>query len=170
MITSHLVGDRITSNEQEAFTLNERSSLGEKKSGKIEYSAIESLFLVHEEKMSVFSGKNKLKFDQLIKKLKKQDKKIETKFLVYSDLRKRGYIVKSALKFGAEFRVYDKGAHPGTDHARWILYTSKENDELNWHDFAAKNRVAHSTKKNLLIAVVDDESDISYYQIQWLRP
>jgi tRNA splicing endonuclease len=55
-------------------------------------------------------------------------------------------------------------------HARWILYTVRESDISNWHDFAAKNRVAHSTKKALLIAVVDDESDVSYYECLWLRP
>jgi tRNA-intron endonuclease, archaea type len=49
------------------------------------------------------------------------------------------------------------------------LYTTKENELINWHDFAAKNRVAHSTKKNLVIAIVDDESDVSYYEISWLR-
>lgn len=170
MINAYMVGNKIISNEQESFTLNEKSSFGEKKSGKIEYSAIEVLFLVQEEKMQVFSGKKQLNFDQLLKKVKKQDKKIETKLPAYSDLRKRGYIVKSAFKFGAEFRVYEKGIRPGTDHAKWILYTSKENEGFNWHDFAAKNRVAHSTKKNLLIAIVDDESDVSYYEVQWLRP
>ncbi len=170
MINAHQTGNKIISNEQEAFTLNEKSSFGEKKSGKIEYSAIEVLFLVQEERMRIFLGKKQLNFDKLLKKIKKQDKKIETKLPVYSDLRKRGYIVKSALKFGAEFRVYGKGVHPGLDHAKWILYTSKENESLNWHDFAAKNRVAHSTKKSLLIAIVDDESDVSYYEVKWLRP
>jgi tRNA-intron endonuclease, archaea type len=170
MINLHLTGDKVISNEQEAFSLNEKSLFGEKKSGKIEYSSVESLFLLHEGKALVFSAKKAVSFDQLMKKLRKQDKKIETKFIVYADLRKRGYVVKSALKFGAEFRVYNKGVRPGEDHAKWILYTSKEHDLLNWHDFTAKNRVAHSTKKNLLIAIVDDESDVSYYESTWLRP
>ena len=85
-------------------------------------------------------------------------------------MRSKGYIVKTALKFGAEFRVYDKGIKQGQDHAKWILYASKESDNLNWHDFSAKTRVAHSTKKNLLIAIVDDESDVTYYEISWIRP
>src|SRR3989338_9057270 len=76
----------------------------------------------------------------------------------------------TALKFGAEFRVYDKGYRPGAAHARWILYTAKEYEKLSWHDFAAKNRIAHSAKKNLLLAIVDDEGDVSYYEVSWLRP
>jgi len=170
MISAHLTGDKIISTNEEAFSLCEKSCFGEKKNSKIEYSAIEALFLVQQDKMTIFSNKKTISFDKLIKKVKKFDRKIETKLAVYSDLRKRGYIVKSALKFGAEFRVYEKGIKPGDNHARWILYTVKEHEAMNWHDFAAKNRIAHSTKKNLLIAIVDDESDVSYYEITWLRP
>jgi tRNA-intron endonuclease len=120
--------------------------------------------------MIVLSGKKTLPFDDILKKLKKQDKKIEVKFAVFRDLRKKGYILKTALKFGADFRVYTKGVKPGEDHARWVLFCVRESDALNWHDFAAKNRIAHSVKKNLLIAIVDEESDVSYYEIAWLKP
>ncbi|MDP3881419.1 MAG: tRNA-intron lyase [Nanoarchaeota archaeon] len=170
MITAYFSGDKIFSNSEEAFSLYEKSCFGEKKESRIEYALFEALFLVRERKMQVLSGKKIIHLDSLIKKLRKIDKKLETKFTVYCDLRKAGYIVKTALKFGAEFRVYEKGIHPGEDHARWILYTSKEHDQLSWHDFAAKNRIAHSTKKNLLIAVVDEEGDVSYYEVSWIKP
>lgn len=85
-------------------------------------------------------------------------------------MRDRGYTIKTALKFGAEFRVYDKGKKPGEEHARWILYPVRESDMLTWHEFAAKNRVAHSTKKNLLIGIVDEENDTTYYEIRWVKP
>ena len=170
MIIAYFTGDKISSNSGDAFSLNEKSSFGEKMGEKIEYALVEALFLIEEKKMHVFSNKKSLKLDDLVKKIKKKDKKIKTKIYVFSDLRKRGYIVKTALKFGAEFRIYEKGIKPGENHARWILYTSNEHDVLSWHDFAAKNRVAHSTKKKLLIAVVDDESDVSYYEVSWLKP
>lgn len=104
----------------------------------------------------------------------KEAQKIEstfyTRYRVYKDLRNRGYIVKTALKFGADFRVYEKGKSPGQEHAKWIVYPVYETGSMTWHEFAAKNRVAHSTKKNLLIGVVDDEGDVTYYEIKWLRP
>lgn len=169
MIQAHLVGEKITSSSQEAFTLYEKSRFGEKTKGKIEYSALEALFLISENKMEINSKSKKITEDQLLKKIKSKDKKAEIKFVAFSDLRKKGYIVKTALKFGAEFRVYEKGVSPDEDHARWILYAVHESDKMNWYDFAAKNRVAHSTKKNLLIAIVDDELDVTYYEIAWIR-
>ena len=85
-------------------------------------------------------------------------------------MRDRGYIVKTALKFGADFRIYDRGVKPGEDHAKWIVYPVHESESLTWYEFAAKNRVAHSTKKKLLIGIVDDEGDVTYYEIKWIRP
>lgn len=170
MIQVRFLGDKLTSSSQEAFSLYEKSSLGEKKDGKIEYSLAEALFLISERRIEVFSGRKKIDFEELLKKLKRIDKKIETKFIVFRDLRKKGYILKTALKYGADFRVYSKGFKPGEVHARWILFCTKEHDNLTWHDFAAKNRIAHSIKKNLLIGIVDEESDVSYYEVSWLKP
>lgn len=169
MINTHFIGDKLISTSPEAFSLFEKSFFGEKKNNKIEYSTMEALFLLQEKKMVILSKKKELSYEDLIKKMKKNDKKIETKLTVFSDLRKKGYIVKSALKFGAEFRVYEKGFSPNDEHAKWLLYTTKEHDQLTWHDFAAKNRVANSTKKALLIAIVDDESDVSYYECSWTK-
>lgn len=170
MINAYFSGEKVVSGSQDAFSLYEKSRFGEKNKQRIEYADIEALFLVQEERMKVFSGKREISEDKLLKRFKKKDKKIETKSAVFSDLRKKGYVVKTALKFGAEFRVYEKGIHPGEEHAKWILYTTKESEHLNWYDFAAKNRVAHSANKNLLIGLVDEEGDVTYYEISWIRP
>lgn len=170
MIKACINGDKISSNAVEAFSLCDKSRLGEKKEGKIEYSPIEALFLTAEKKMEIFSNNKPVSHEALVKKLKKFDKRIETKLTVFKDLRKKGYILKTALKFGADFRVYERGIKPGEDHARWILFVVRESEPLNWHDFAAKNRIAHSTKKMLLIAIVDEEGDVSYYEVSWRKP
>ncbi|MAG37795.1 tRNA-intron lyase [Candidatus Pacearchaeota archaeon] len=170
MIKAILSSNKIYSTSPEAFSLFEKSRFGEKSGKRILYSPSEAIFLSEKEKISVFLNSKPLSPDELLKKLKKQDKKIETKLSVFTDLRKKGYIVKTALKFGAEFRVYNKGVKPGQDHARWILQTFSSSEKLDWQDFSAKNRVAHSTKKKLLIAIVDEESSITYYEISWLKP
>ena len=169
-IAAAISGDIIYSNKKEAFSLYEQSRFGEKKEGKIIYSIPECLYLAEKLKLEVKQGKKKISFEKLMEKFMKEDSKIGIKYAVFKDMRNRGYIVKTALKFGAEFRVYDKGKHPGQEHALWILYPVKENETLTWHDFSAKNRVAHSTKKNLLIGIVDEEGDVTYYISQWTKP
>jgi len=170
VIKATFSGEYLYSNKKEAFSLYEQSRFGEPKDGKIFYSPVEVLYLIEKTKLILSQGKKKISFDKLLDELKIQDSKIETKYKVFKDMRDRGYIIKTALKFGAEFRVYDKGVKPGQDHARWILYPVKESETLTWHDFSAKNRVAHSTKKNLLIGIVDEEGDVTYYQVSWQKP
>src|SRR3989344_1935565 len=169
MITSYFFGDKIVSSSSEAFSLYEKSRFGEKNGKKVEYSGVEALYLVENEKMKVFFGEKEIGTDELLIKLKRRDKKIDMKFSVFSDLRKKGYIAKTALKFGAEFRVYDKGVKPGEEHAEWLLISVKENEQMKWHEFAAKSRVAHSTRKKLLLGVVDEEGDVTYYEVGWKR-
>ncbi len=170
MINALYSPDSIRSVSSEAFELYDKSAFGEKKGNMIIYAPIEALFLVQEEKMIVYKGTKSLSEEALLTLMRKNDKKIATKLAVYSNLRKKGYIVKTALKFGAEFRVYEKGVKPGEAHARWILATTREHEQLNWHDFTAKNRVAHAAKKYLLLGIVDDENDVSYYEIAWIKP
>jgi len=170
MIQAKFTGDKILSSSTEAFSLFEKSSFGEKISSRIEYSSFEALFLVDSQKMQVFSNSRPLTLDSIIKKLKRKDKNIESKFLVYSNLRNKGYILKTALKFGADFRVYNKGSKPGKAHAPWLLFIAKDSKPLQWNEFAAKNRIAHSTNKKLMIALIDEESSISYYQVEWMKP
>ena len=170
MIKAQILGDKITSTSLEAFSLYERSRFGEKKARKIDYSPVEALYLLDKNKMQVFSNSKPINEDQLLKKVKRKDKKIETKLVVFKDLRKKGYILKTALKFGAEFRAYNKGVKPGQDHAKWLVQTVKENEKLDWQEFAARNRVAHSTRKKLLLAIVDEEDSVTYYEIGWLKP
>jgi len=169
-VSAVFTGESIYSNKKEAFSLHAQSRFGESKEGKILYSLFEALYLVEKAKMEVSEKKKKLSFDKLLEKAKQQDSRILTKYIVFKDMRNRGYVVKTALKFGAEFRVYDKGTKPGQEHAKWILYPVRESDSLTWHDFSAKNRVAHSTKKNLLIGIVDDEEDCTFYEVRWTKP
>jgi len=166
---SHFSGNIISSNSEEAHYLQSKSYFGEPVGEKIQYSSTEAIYLVEKGKMDVYYKKRKLVLRDLIDKLKKVDKKIDTKYPVFRDLRNKGYIVKTALKFGADFRVYDKGSSPKSAHARWIVFTDSESHKLSWNDFAAKNRVAHSTKKKLLLAIVDDENDVIYYEVNWIK-
>ncbi|HZX11860.1 MAG TPA: tRNA-intron lyase [Candidatus Nanoarchaeia archaeon] len=135
------------------------------------YSLLEALYLFEREKM-ILQGMNKrpLTKEAFLKKSLKAEPNFMIRYAVFKDLRKRGYIVKTALKFGADFRVYERGVKPGEEHARWIVFPVAEADTLTWFEFSAKNRVAHSTRKRLLLAIVDAETECTFYECRWLRP
>ncbi len=166
-----MTGRRIISEDSDkARELYAKSRFGEIEQGCVHFSVYEGLFLLDKEKLRIVDGQGKLiTHSRFIKRMKGKNDFL-VRYAVFKDLRSRGYIVKTALKFGADFRVYDKGIKPGEDHARWIVFCVHESEKQTWKDFSAKNRVAHPTKKNLLIAVVDDELDATYWEVSWVKP
>ncbi|HLC73270.1 MAG TPA: hypothetical protein VJH20_01385, partial [Candidatus Nanoarchaeia archaeon] len=112
MITAHITSEKIHSTSSEAFSLYEKSRFGEKVRDRIEYSWVEALFLKNKKQLELNSKNKILTFEEAIQKARKQDKRIETKLSLFEDLRNKGYVVKTALKFGADFRIYRKNTQP----------------------------------------------------------
>ena len=162
----------LTESSDNARDLYNQSRYGELlDDGRVQLSLIEALYLIEKKKIFVYDSRNKIiEFEIFLKKAQKVEPNFWVRYCVYKDIRNRGYIVKTALKFGADFRIYDRGVKPGEDHARWVVFPVHESSVLTWYEFAAKNRVAHSTKKRLLIGIVDAENDVTFYEIRWLRP
>lgn len=168
-----LAGERvITESSDDAREFFNQSRFGTlNENGKVELSLLEALYLLERERLIIKSESGKtLAFELYVKKARKVEPNFWIRYVVFRDMRNRGYIIKTALKFGADFRVYDRGVKPGEDHAKWIVFPVHEASVFTWHEFSAKNRVAHSTKKRLLLAIVDDENDVTYYQVSWTRP
>jgi tRNA-intron endonuclease, archaea type len=171
VVKSQLVEERVVTEESDqARELFNQGGYGKVIENKLQLSLLEALYLVEKKKLAVVDKRKPLTYEKFLKHAKKIEPNFWIRYCVFKDFRNRGYIIKTALKFGADFRIYDRGVKPGEDHAKWIVYPVAEGATLTWHDFAAKNRVAHSTKKRLLMAIVDDESDVTYYEVAWKRP
>ena len=162
----------LTENSDESRELYNQSRYGViLDGGRVQLSLLEALYLLEKERLIVLNGKSSpITFENFLKKAKKLEPNFWVRYCVFKDIRNRGYIIKTALKFGADFRVYDRGIKPGEDHAKWIVYPVHEASALTWYEFSAKNRVAHSTRKRLLVGCVDGEADVTYWEIKWVRP
>jgi tRNA-intron endonuclease, archaea type len=164
----YMSGDRIFSNSGKAISLAETKKLGEIKEGKVIYSPFEAFYLIETKKAELMSLKiNKILTEsQILSILNKKDKSFYTKYLIFRYLKNKGYIVKTGLKFGEEFRVYKKQEK----HARWIVFPISSNEKISPKELISKSRISHSTGKKLLLAIVDNEEDITFYEIDWLKP
>jgi len=154
-----------------AHILQERGQFGTLLSdGRLQLSVFEAMYLLDQEKIFLFSTRGRTYTPANLLRAAPSGRHFWTKYAVYKDLRDRGYVVKTALKFGADFRVYDRGTKVGQTHAKWAVFAVQEHDLSTWEQFSGKNRVAHSTKKRLLIGIVDDDLDVCYWEARWLRP
>jgi len=166
---AHLEGPLLTSNSKKAYTLSKANSFGKKKDEKIEYSLSEGFFLSKNKGLEIFLRGKKLSNQEILNKFSKIDKTFPLKYKVFEDLRDKGFILKSGMKFGADFSVYEKGKKPGKNHSTWLLSIETPSKRINWKEFILKNRVANSTKKRILIALQDEEGDIIYYEVNWKK-
>lgn len=168
-MNSVLKEDRVIVQHQHAHNLYNKRYFGNLTDEGLELSFIEALYLLEKEKIEIFdkNGETVTASDMytIIR-----EKQIFSHYLVYKDLRIRGYIVKTGFKYGSDFRIYERGHSPGDGHSNYLVKILSEEQEIKVRDFSSYVRVAHGVRKNLLLAVVDDEYDITYYDIEWTRP
>ena len=120
----------IADNKGLANEIYSKSRFGEIKDNKIQYMLVEALYLLEKKKLAIKEGKKSMKRDEFIKQSSKKEKNFWERYVVFRDMRDRGYVIKTALKFGADFRVYDRGVKPGDDHAKWILFPVSESKAI----------------------------------------
>src|SRR3989338_2508077 len=157
--TGTLVGGNVlVSNQDEANAIYNKGFFGEMlKGGKLNLSLVEAMFLVERERLKVLDGKKELSFDDLLKKAKKEDKTIFGQYIAFADLRERGYIAKTGYKFGAHFRVYNRGDQPGQAHSTFLVHFVPEYNPMTMMDISRFVRLGHSVKKKMWLAAVDAE-------------
>jgi len=152
-------------------SLHDRGFFGTVVGQKLELSLTEALYLLEKGKIVVYDKvKRPLTVVGFARKAKLVDARFWTRYKVYSDIRSKGYITKAALKFGADFSVYDKGIKPGKGHSKYVLFAVSADDSFTGREFSAMNRVAHSIRKDLLVGVVDAHSEVTYYVFNWIKP
>src|SRR5687767_10048380 len=82
---------------------------GENQDSEYTLGHCEALYLAFTNRLVIKNNEDSnIGFEQLIKKMLKHDPSILTRFLVYRDLRSRGYVVKDGFGFGIDFRVYER--------------------------------------------------------------
>ncbi len=149
----------------------EQRSYGKRVEDRLELSLVEAVYLVEKNKIIVKKGKTKFIPKKLIEYGLNLDKRLHERYIVYRDLRGRGLVVKTGFKFGCDFRVYKRGVlvkrgpKAPTEHTRWIVYCVPEDYTCSFQELSRAVRLAHSIRATMLWAIVDNENDITYYEI-----
>ncbi|MHA1731666.1 MAG: tRNA-intron lyase [Promethearchaeota archaeon] len=106
-----------------------------------------------------------LDFSELISFFARFDPEIWVKYAVFRDLRSRGYIVRGGFGKGIDYRVYGRGAKAGSSEARYLVSVVVEGKPLELETLDAITRYAISSRKKLVLAVVDRLGEPTFYQV-----
>ena len=94
----------------------------------------------------------------------KQDSEALSKFLIYRDLRNRGYVVKDGFGFGSDFRVYERG-HFGEKGAKFLIFGFKEGQQEKMGNLQKKIDEITKMGKEPIVAVIERRGEVIYYKI-----
>jgi tRNA-intron endonuclease len=132
--------------------------------------AIEILLLSERNRILLWEDNDKSKklydFESLITYFIQFDERLWHKYIIYMDLRKRGYIVRTGYGDGIEFRVYKRGADFENDTAKYLIYPVFEGNPIELRDLDKMSRVALGSRKDLIVATVDRLSKPIYYSVK----
>lgn len=99
---------------------------------------------------------------------KNQYDEFDTKYLVFQELRDRGYIVSPGIKFGCDFAVYERG--PGIDHAPYLVQVYKPGSDITATAIVLAGRLATTVKKQFIVAIPKSkERKVQFIGFDWWR-
>ncbi|MFW9810467.1 MAG: tRNA-intron lyase [Candidatus Thorarchaeota archaeon] len=136
----------------------------------LELSLIECAYLTKHKRLRVrrHDDESILSVEDLLKLGSEWLDGFRDRFVVYSELRDSGYVVRPGLKFGTDFGVYEYG--PGIDHSPFLIHVIPRGQGIDPLDIARTGRLSASVRKKFIIATVKENGDVAYYSFIWYRP
>jgi tRNA-intron endonuclease len=134
--------------------------------GRLALEPVEVLHLLERKRIIVRSQvKSLLSSKQIVNQLLPDNPDLWVMYLVFRDLRSRGYAVRQGFGQGIGFRVYARGERPGASSANQLVYVLKEGQPISLNDLDLVTQTAFASRKNLVFALVDQNGEVNYYRV-----
>src|SRR5467141_3156341 len=166
-----LLEDRVlVEDATEASTLYNRGYFGSPRSGGgLELDLMEAVYLVEAERLEVRRGGRAVSARDLFRAAGAAVPSFEIRYLVYRDLRQRGYVVE-AQGGRVDFQVYPRGGAPKKTPSKYWVRALSERAVFDMAELLERAGEAAAVRKTLLLALVDEESDLTYYSVREAHP
>ncbi len=138
--------------------LYEQSGYGRLEKDGVKLAPQEALYLIHRQKIAI----DGYTFDSLFSEFASERNFLRS-FLVYRDLRERGYVVQTGPH---DFRVFRRGEKPGTGESLYLVRVLSERDPIRFTKLIEEVVASRNMRKQYVLAVVDDEEELTYYEIK----
>ncbi|MGE5832422.1 MAG: tRNA-intron lyase [Methanomicrobiales archaeon] len=142
----------------DGMVLHEQGGFGRVERAGLRLSPEEALYLVHREKVEVEG----YPFEALLGAFADRPGLFRS-FLVYRDIRERGYAVQPGLD---HYRLFRRGERPGTGRSRLLVRVLSERDLVDFEVIRSEVETSGHMRKDHVLAVVDDEGELTYYGVK----
>lgn len=163
-----LLDDHTIISNKEMQNQLEAKGYGETRQGKFLLKPFETLYFLFYKKLDLSKGKKQIDFEQMLSICSEIDENALTKFLIYRDLRVRGYAVKDGFGFGSDFRVYERGQF-GEKGAKYLVFGLSEGKQEKVGTLQKNIEEITKMGKEPILAVIERRGEIIYYKISHVR-
>ena len=164
LVKGQLVSDDACISDKNMIHELELKGFGETENKKLFLKQFETLYLLYTKRLVLKKGKKQIDFDSFMNLCQKEDPEILTRFLIYRDLRTRGYVVKDGFGFGSDFRVYERGQF-GEKGAKFLIFGLSEGQQEKMGNLQKKIEEITQMGKEPIIAVIERRGEVIYYKI-----
>ena len=164
LVQGKIISDQACISDKTMIKELEQKGYGEIENGMLLLKQFETLYLLYAKRLILTKGKRQIDFDNYMAICKKTDSEVLTKFLIYRDLRNRGYVVKDGFGFGFDFRVYERG-HFGEKGAKFLIFGLNEGQQEKMGNLQKKIEDITQMGKEPIIAVIERRGEVIYYKI-----
>jgi len=132
-------------------------------------SFYEALFLLSKGIIEIKDKKpqKRIDFETLLQRYQSFEKNAWVKYLIYRDLRSRGYVAREGFGLGIDFRVYERGEY-GKETATYLIFGVQEGQPISVEELARALKYVQSLKKKLVLAVLNRRGEVVYYSLSQL--
>ncbi|MBS7637851.1 tRNA-intron lyase [Candidatus Bathyarchaeota archaeon] len=130
----------------------------------------EALYLLERSRIIVLDERDRrgLSFGELLRRFSSEDQLSWTRYLVYRDLRSRGFVVKEGVGEAVDFFVYERGTYPKRP-PKYMIHVICEGLPEPISRILEVLKAAEEDNKSLKIAVIDRRGEVVYYTIAELK-
>ena len=140
---------------------------GEKENAQYVLKPYEALYLLYLNRL-MLKNEPSITFSSLLERLLKYNRNVMSEFLVYRDLRSRGYVAKEGFGFGNDFRVYERGTYEKKP-AKYVVFGIKEGTNTTAKEFAIAVDQIQKMGKEAVVAVIERRGEVIYYKASKMR-
>lgn len=168
-VAAEFSGGRAVVHDESRASELEASGYGVKEGKTLVLRDYEALYLLHSKKLDLRDREGgAVGFEELAEQTQRKEKDTWTKFIIYRDLRSRGYVVKEGFGFGTDLRVYERGDYP-KKAARFVVFALDEGIETKVEDLERSVSEMARMGKEAIIAVIERRGEVIYYRVSRAR-
>ncbi|MFQ6064854.1 MAG: tRNA-intron lyase [Candidatus Bathyarchaeia archaeon] len=168
-IEAKLVEDGVLVSSPDSIEGLSSRGYGVSENGELMLTFYEALYLLSKEILEVKDERTgeRLRFQDILKRFQSTDQNAWVKYLIYRDLRSRGYVVREGFGLGIDFRVYKRGEY-GEETAKYMIFGIQEGQPVTLGKLAQAQKYVQSLKKKIVLAVVNRRGEVVYYSLSQL--